>query len=303
MRDTRAPNNAGGGAHGGYSIGSSAFLERTWPSMPRSGSQGVSAASRLDVAQKLDNVIAAEILPRLKLSHRRKVARGSAPTDAPALSIASQVADFADLVVRHESSVAEAYVKFLVQRGLDLETLLLHLLAPAARRLGDLWDNDKIDFVDVTIGTSRLQQLVHYLTFPLGTPHDDPSRTLLLLPAPGEQHTFGLVMASEIFRQKGWHVQGGAAMEPKQIFSLISQQRFAVIGFSLSCDRLIEPLCCSIEAVRRMSKNKSVQLMVGGGVFNGNSVLQKAVGADLIASDAQEALVLAENAVSKSVGR
>jgi methanogenic corrinoid protein MtbC1 len=303
MRDTRPPSNAGGGAHGSFSIGGARFLERSWPSVPRSGSRGDSAASRLDVVQKLDSVISGEILPRLKLMHGGRAARGSEPTAEPALVVASQVADFADMVLRHETSVAEAYVKFLIERGLDLETLLLHLMAPAARRLGELWDSDTIDFVDVTIGMSRLQQLIQFLSPPLGAPYDDPSRTVLLLPAPGEQHIFGLIMASEMFRRQGWQVHGGAALEPKQIFSLISQHHFTVIGFSLSCDRLIESLCCSIEAVRRASKNKSVQLMVGGGVFSNNPTLQKAVGADLIASDACEALVLAENAVSKSVGR
>jgi MerR family transcriptional regulator, light-induced transcriptional regulator len=303
MRDTRPPNNAGGGADGSFSVGSAAFLDGAWPTVPRSKSTGVLPASRLDVAEKLDDVIAGEILPRLKLLNRRRAERDRGRAQTPALNMASQVADFAELVVRHESSVAEAYLKSLIERGLDLETLLLHLLAPAARRLGEMWDSDKIDFVDVTIGMSRLQQLIHYLTPPLGSLHDDTRRKVLLLPAPGEQHSFGLIMMSEMFRQQGWQVHGGAAMEPQQIFSLISQQRFAVIGFSLSCDRLIETLCSSIEAARRMSKNKSVQLMVGGGVFSNNSTLQRAVGADLVASDAREALVLAENAVSRSVGR
>jgi hypothetical protein len=210
MRDTRPPSGASGVQRGRFSIGGAAFLDRTWNSLGGAEPQGIFPTPERDIGKKLDDVIAGEILPRLMLLHRQKAARANGAATAPDANMPSQVADFADLVIRHETSVAEAYVQFLLQRGLDLETLLLHVLVPAGRRLGELWEADKIDFVDVTIGTSRLQQLIHHLTFPLRTIADNPNRHLLLVPAPGEQHTFGLVMASGLFRREGWQVHGGA---------------------------------------------------------------------------------------------
>jgi methanogenic corrinoid protein MtbC1 len=115
-----------------------------------------------------------------------------------------------------------------------------------------------------------------------------------LLPAPEEQHTFGLVVVSELFRRNGWHVQGVAPMELDELQDLVSEQWFVLIGFSLSCDRLINPLCSTIQTVRRVSKNKSVQIMVGGRAFAKDPALWPEVGADWTASNAQEALELAE---------
>ena len=55
----------------------------------------------------------------------------------------------------------------LLDDGIPLEALLLDLFAPVARRLGTMWEADQIDFVDVTIGTSRLQQILHHFTLPM----------------------------------------------------------------------------------------------------------------------------------------
>lgn len=219
MRDTRPPSGAGGVERGDFSIGGAAFSGRNWPSLSKSEPEGVFPTPDGTPERTLNEIIAGEILPRLKLRQRQKAARakGTAPA-LPAPAMTSQVADFADLVVRHEASVAEAYVKYLLHRGLDLETLLLHLMAPAARRLGELWEADRIDFVDVTIGTSRLQQLLHHLTFPPRTREDDQNRHLLLVPAPGEQHTFGLVMASELFRRAGGMCMGWHRWNPRNFF-------------------------------------------------------------------------------------
>jgi methanogenic corrinoid protein MtbC1 len=57
---------------------------------------------------------------------------------------------------------------------------------------------------------------------------------------------------------------------------------------------LINPLCSTIQTVRRVSKNKSVQIMVGGRAFSKDPALWPEVGADWTASNAQEALELAE---------
>jgi MerR family transcriptional regulator, light-induced transcriptional regulator len=299
MRDTRPPSGAGGAGRGSFSIGSAVVLDRTWPHLCRPDQGDIHPH---EIERRLDDIIASEVLPRLVLRHRRQGKRRGGG-GAPVVKLSAQVADFAELVIRHETSVAVAYVKYLLHRGLDVETLLLHFLAPAARRLGELWESDKIDFVDVTIGASRLQQLLHHLTGSLPARADISARRLLLVPAPGEQHTFGLVMASEMFRREGWQVHGVAPIGAEEFFSLISQQQFDLIGFSVSCDRLIGTLCSSIQAARRISRNKSVRIMVGGRVFAQDPAVGSSVGADLVASDAREALVLADNAFRKSVCR
>jgi MerR family transcriptional regulator, light-induced transcriptional regulator len=303
MQGSRPPHGAGAARSGLHAKGAT-LLEKISFDHKRSRHQRINIRNEQMRDDELTDVIAGEIVPRLMLLHTSERARASTAAAAPKLhgDMAAQVADFTELVMRHEHDVLEAYVKSLLQRGFDLEGLLLHLLAPAARRLGALWEEDKIDFVDVTIGTSRLQQLIHHFTFALKK-KDDDRRSALFVAAPHEQHTFGLVMVSEFFRREGWQVHGGVSMESEELRTIVAERSFALIGFSLSCDRLINTLCSTIQSVRRLSKNQSVQIMVGGRVFAQDPAVRPWVGADIVATDAREAIGLAEQAVRASALR
>lgn len=258
------------------------------------------AEQRLD--RHLEHVIEGEIVPRLILLHRQNTQKSKTARKPAAIDLSAHVEEFAGLVVRHETEVVATYVRVLLQKGIDLESILLQLLAPAARRLGELWEADSIDFVDVTIGTSRLQQILHHFTFPFEKGGVEPGRRVLLIPTPGEQHTFGLLMVSKFFRREGWQVYGGTPLHSEELYDLIAGQWFALIGFSLSCERYMSTICTAIETARRVSKNRSVQIVVGGRIFSENSDLTSRVGADLVVGDAQEALQLAETVLRNDVG-
>ena len=76
----------------------------------------------------------------------------------------------------------------------------MELLEPTARHLGELWQEDTIDFVDVTLGVSKLQRLVHvFAGLDHVAPYDD-KRKVLLASAPGDQHSLGNSMVQKFFR-------------------------------------------------------------------------------------------------------
>jgi MerR family transcriptional regulator, light-induced transcriptional regulator len=301
MEGSRHP---GGSALRSTDVASGALLDEMFVDKARPGHPKVVFQREQEMGEKLGNIIAGEIVPRLMLLHRTQAYTRTSDNPLRPDDLSGQIADFAELVVRHDIDVVEAYVRSLLQRGLDLETVLLHLLAPAARRLGQLWDADEITFIDVTVGTSRLQQLLHTFTLALREPEEAPERRVLFLPAPGDQHSFGLTMVMEFFRREGWQVDGGMPMEPGELEACVAEQNFGLIGFSLSCDRFINPLCSAIESVRRLSKNPSLLVMVGGRMFAQDASLRPWVGADLVATDAHEALELAEGALRKiALGR
>lgn len=300
MEGGRPPG--GGSIRGSSIVESAALLDEILLAQCRSGQRRIVLKQKPRVGEKLGDVIAGEIVPRLMLLHGQPTkSSGFAEAVGPPADFSRQIPDFAELVIRHDADVVEAYVRSLLQRGLDLETLLLHLLAPAARRLGVLWEADEISFVDVTIGTARLQQLLR--TFAITPCDDDGARRALFLPAPDEQHTFGLLMVTELFRREGWRVTSGMDFAPEELRERIRDQSFLLIGFSLSCDRLINSLCSTIQMVRRFSKNPSVRVLVGGRVFAQDPSLRPWVGADFVAADAHEALELAEGALGKTSRR
>lgn len=163
--------------------------------------------------QQLAGTIEGEIIPRLLMAHRLGPWTPGREDVRPAVG-PTEVAEFTRLVLQHEARVARAYVRGLQGQGTDLETLLLELLAPAARTLGDLWSADLTDFTQVTVAMGRLQEILHDLcpglTAELQPHRGAPSQRAVLAPAPGEQHTLGVALVAEFMRRSGWEVLGGA---------------------------------------------------------------------------------------------
>jgi len=249
--------------------------------------------------------IEGEIIPRLVLSRRGNGERAITPATAVTPATLGWtpdkelVAELAQLVARDDVSAAATRIDALRQSGLTVETLYLELLAPVARYLGELWEADIVDFVTVTLGCSRLQQLLHELSpsfFREAEPHEH-RRRVLLVPVPGEQHTFGIYMVAEFFRRAGWDVWSGC-LPNRELADLVRHEAFSLVGFSLSGDQRLDALASSIRAVRRASCNRGIGVLVGGPVFVGHPELVSLVGADATAQDGRQATLQAQNTLS-----
>jgi hypothetical protein len=108
----------------------------------------------------LVSTIEDNILPRLMQTLGAKPAskRGFAALDR------NTVPELARLVLSDDAQAAARLVARLRADGVPLETIYLDVLAPAARHLGERWEQDLTDFTDVTIGLWRLQQLMYELS-------------------------------------------------------------------------------------------------------------------------------------------
>jgi MerR family transcriptional regulator, light-induced transcriptional regulator len=207
-----------------------------------------------------------------------------------------QAMEFTGLIRTHHPANAAAYVDALRARGTTVDTLLLDLLAPTARRLGDLWVEDLCDFTEVTIGLWRLEQLLRRLgsTDEAMVEAPQTGRRALLLPAPGEQHTFGLAVVADFLRRSGWEVSSSTRSGRHDLTATVRRASFDMVGFSLSCENRLDLLAKSITVVRRASRNPSVGIMVGGHVFNEHPELVARVGAEATAANGHAAVLQAD---------
>jgi methanogenic corrinoid protein MtbC1 len=206
------------------------------------------------------------------------------------------VVEFSRLILKRDTADAFAFMEQLRDRGASEEALYLDLLAPTARRLGDLWVADLCDFTEVTIGLGRLQHAMHELSFDFHRHALNMSqqRRILLLPAPGEQHTMGLLMVGEFFRRSGWDVWSAPWSSRDDMLAMVQHQWFPVVGLSISCDRHLDELTRGIQRIRKESRNESVGIMVGGPLVLDHPEVVARVGADATATDARDAAVQAE---------
>jgi methanogenic corrinoid protein MtbC1 len=249
---------------------------------------------------QLLRTIEVEIIPRLLLAGRANADGSFDPVEASGIIDADTVEEFVTLIRTHEMVVASAYFEAMRARGVSLEILYLHLLAPAARRLGELWSADLCDFTDVTVALGRLQQALRELS-PAFRNEQEPrehGRRALLMPAPGEQHTFGLFMVAEFFRRAGWDVWGGPPASGNDLTGIVRAEWFDVVGLSVGCESRLDVLAAGIRAMRRASRNRAIGVMVGGPTFVEHPELVAFVGADATAADARQAALQAESLVS-----
>jgi methanogenic corrinoid protein MtbC1 len=247
----------------------------------------------------LQRTIELEIIPRLMLAHRgdsRAPEVAEAPQGVHGVA-GADVEAFTLLVLRDDQDACSEFVGALSERGVPVEQILLGLLAPAARRLGRLWEADRCDFAQVTLSLWRLQTLVMDLSpevgsAPLGVP-EQPRRALLAA-APGSQHTLGLLMVAEFFRRAGWEVWSDPCASEGDLAALVRSEWFDLVGLSIGSDGHVSPLRSVILALRRASRNPDVGVMVGGAIFADRPGLVDEVGADFTAADAQDAIERAE---------
>jgi methanogenic corrinoid protein MtbC1 len=245
----------------------------------------------------LARLIEADIIPRLLLNHRDAIITAQAAPAAPVTEIPEGVADqFAAATLTEEVAPLLARVETLMAGGVGVETIYLHLLAPAARRLGSWWDEDACDFVDVTMGLWRLQEIVNSLAalLPGVAPAEGNEKRALFSPAPGEQHGLGAIIVEEFFRRAGWQTWSAPALDEDELVALAAGREFDIIGLTVSVERHVQPLERTIAAVRRASRNPDVLVLVGGQVFTARPELAREIGADGTAADGQLAVALAD---------
>jgi methanogenic corrinoid protein MtbC1 len=239
----------------------------------------------------LAQAIQHEIIPRLMLAHRTPIECDVPPELSTVQVSAEEVAAFGQLILSRSDDQALACITRMRAAGAPIESIYLDLLAPVARYLGELWEDDLCDFTDVTLGLGHLQKMLRDLNKEAEQARNLKSNglSILLVPTPGEQHTFGLAMVAELFRKQGWDVVGGPYDLGDSPPVLSGHRAFDVVGFSLATLVNLDNLRKTIAEVRKASKNKRVCIMVGGPLFSLHPEYVKTVGADLVAGDAQEA--------------
>ncbi len=242
-----------------------------------------------DRQQRLARIVSTDIVPRLMVLIGRT--EGVAEVAHPD---ADEIAELARLVLSPDLHLAVAFVTRLRDRGLDMETLFIELLEPAARHLGYRWDHDEIDFIDVTLGVGRLQKLLSVFNGTHAIPALDRKRRVILASAPQEQHSFGLAIIEKFLVAGGWQVQACQGFARPSLVQMVRDDWFAVAGLTASASEHIDGVADTIRHIRKHSQNRAIGVMVGGPLFVEQPDLVAYVGADSTAHNAPAAVVLAQ---------
>jgi methanogenic corrinoid protein MtbC1 len=259
-------------------------------------------AASSDQPDAVNAIIEGEIIPRLLMAHGTAA---QAPAPRARAITPEEASRFAVLPLRLEAANLLEEVDAFLADGASVETICLDLLAPTARRLGEMWERDECDFLDVTMGLWRLQEVMRDIA--ARSPSALGGMTLpyaaLFSPMPGDHHNFGTLMIEEVFARAGWRSEALVKPERRELLDRLARQPFDLLGLTLARDCPSSALSNLIKAVRNVSANPHIIVLVGGRMINENPGMATEVGADGTGADALAALELARTLVKTAAAR
>jgi MerR family transcriptional regulator, light-induced transcriptional regulator len=274
----------------------SSSVGSAWPTALAERSDAKARLSKLALA------LETEVIPRLVGAH----AKDALASRVVAMRLESrEIEGFVALLRNGTDAELAATVSAIHRRGFSVEAIFLELFSPAARHLGELWVADRCDFSTVTICLGRLQRLLREWSPAFGTEVEHPAngRRILLAQHPEEQHSFGLSMVAEFFRRAGWEVLGGVGGAVPDPSAQVSREWFDAVGFSIGSETRVDWLKERIAQVRKVTRNRSVVVLVGGPLFVLQPAWAQSVGADASGHDGGQAPKLAEDLLATHLVR
>lgn len=244
-----------------------------------------------------------EIIPRLMLAHRVPEECAAHLLTENQRITPEDVAVFAELVLHEDDFAVRDCVIALRDRGVPIEAIFLDLLSPVARHLGEMWERDLCSFTEVTVGLGRLQKVLRENSATFGqfnrANQSEEGRRILLMPCPGEQHTFGLSLVAELFHRAGWDVVT-CFLATDAAAVMVKKDWYDVVGFSLGSETGVERLRAAMALVREVSQNPRISIIAGGPAFLSNPQYGDHIKADAIITDGLKAPSQAEKLVASS---
>ncbi len=188
---------------------------------------------------------------------------------------------------------ANKFIHQLLQVGLPLDRIYRKYLAEAARRLGTDWENDTRSFEQVSLATARIYTIMDSLRRRQPVPMRAPQPRIAFAAVPGEQHTLGVEMATDLFRRAGWDVAHLVGPSHDEILLTLEDKSIFLLGLSASGSRHQAALIRLILALRMTRPD--VRIIVSGAITHTDNSLALNVGIDAVVRDVPQALEVVKN--------
>lgn len=203
------------------------------------------------------------------------------------------VAHLADALMSESEAPHHAVIAALMSTGVGRRDIFQNYVPAAARYLGELWVGDKVSFVDVTVGASRLQSL--FRSHP-----DDVARSwqgrsiplghsvLMVIPR-FEGHSLGAFVAADSLRRHGLWTHMGIGLDGGELTEIVDSGQFSMIGITLGTPNSVEKATELIDFVRTKISHVP-PIVIGGRAVEVMPDAVRRTGADHTARNAREAI-------------
>jgi len=247
-------------------------------------------------------------LPRLVEEIERKVEGANKPkasnedgwieASTPTLSLRGgvlgdeEIDRITQLLLSTEDGAFELAITVLKTHGVSINYIVLDLIPTIARRWGKQWEDDTLSFAEVSIGTNKLERVIHKLDylFQVTQLEKRGNHSILISNFPESQHSLGTLILSNYFIHSGWRVYRPENNSLKSISRELESNSHDAIAISISCDEQLEQLPNTIRLLREKSKNPKIIVLIGGPLYNKTPTKFAHIQADITAFTPEESV-------------
>lgn len=205
---------------------------------------------------------------------------------------------YLDALLQGDRRAAASAVSDGLEGGLDAPILLLEVLAPPLRTVGERWHRGELSVAEEHWATETTLEEMERVR------RARPSRQRLGLVAvvsvpEGETHVLPARIVATLLEHHGWEVDFlGGGMPPEDLTGFARARRPDLVALSVTLADNLPALQRSLELLRGLDPRPRV--LVGGAVFRGPAGEREGVAgpdghaADVVAADALEGIARAE---------
>ena len=233
--------------------------------------------------QQAVSELAREVVRRLAFRMPNSVSRNDMPTE-------DEIAELCDALLSPQDRAADDFILNVRRNSADIEVVYLSYVAGAARRLGQLWDEDQISFMDATLGCGKLYRIIRGLRHVIAPSiiKDRDEYPAMFALVPGETHTLGIEIATDIFRREGWDVDMLVGLDHDHLIEQSDRRTYRAIVLVANSDSMIDPLARLVLALR--ISHPMSHIVVAGNILNHYPNISSLVGSDAVIRDIETAV-------------
>jgi methanogenic corrinoid protein MtbC1 len=191
-----------------------------------------------------------------------------------------------------DDRAADQFILAARRDGVDTAAISRGYVAGAARKLGQMWDDDRISFIDVTLACGKLYGIIRGLRHVLAPQiiQGRETRPALFALVPGETHTLGIEIATDHFRRDGWDVDMLMGLDHDAMVAEADLRHYEAIVLVANSDRMLEPLTRLSLALR--ITQPLAHIIVAGGILDHHPDILRLVGAEAVMADLDSAIAI-----------
>lgn len=205
--------------------------------------------------------------------------------------------EYIQALLRGERYRANRLIMDEAQRGTSIQDIYLHVFQRSQREIGRLWQMNKISVAQEHYCSAATQIIMSQLyPYIFGTERN--GKALVAACVGGELHEIGVRMVSDFLEMEGWDTfYMGANTPSATIIQTIAERNASLLAISATMVFHVRIVAELISLIRTSEKCRQAKIVVGGYPFNLDVHLWKQVSADGYASDAREAILIADQLV------